>query len=189
MASKREIVGIETMIGAYGCELIDTTTEFVPPKGLAIGSIIPTEETVIDSVHQLVRQGGFSTRIVAFTAQIDYTGTVASAVRFTAAGHGLLTGDKVTIDSAIAFFAYNGTFEIVVIDHDSFYIIHDNAFMGDYGADVCTAMVSHTTAEVTTKNWLDSSLPQGTQIFPNWNNPFTSVTLTSGAVMVYFVKI
>jgi len=188
MASKREIVGIETMIGAYGCELIDTTTEFVPPKGLAIGSIIPTEETTIDFVYQLVRGGGLRTRIISFTAQADYP-AVASAVAFIAADHGLLTGDKVIIDSAIAFFDYNGTYEIVVVDHDTFYIIAPHGFMGDYGADVCTAMVSHTTEELIGKNWLGASLPQGTQIFPNWNNPITNIVLDSGAVMVYFVKI
>jgi hypothetical protein len=189
MASLREIMAAEISVGAYGSELIDTTTEYIPPKGLAIGSIIPTSDTVINNVFQLIRYGAQRTRTIAFTAQGDYTGTVANAVLFTAADHGLVTGTKVTINSAIAFFAYNGTFEIVVVSHDTFYIIHDNAFMGDYGADVLTCMVSVATEELTTKNWLDSTLPQGTLVFPNWNQPFTGVILTSGACMVYFVKI
>ena len=101
----------------------------------------------------------------------------------------MVTGTMVTINSAIAFFAYNGTFEIVVVSHDTFYIIHDNAFMGDYGADVLTCMVSVATEELTTKNWLDVSLPQGTIVVPNFNQPFAGVILTSGAVMVYLIKI
>jgi hypothetical protein len=189
MASEREIRALETTIAAYGTELVDTTAEYVPPKGLAISSIIPTADTVINNVFQLIRYGAQRTRTVAFTAQADYTGTVADAVLFTAADHGLVTGTMVTINSAIAFFAYNGTFEIVVVSHDTFYIVHDNAFMGDYGADVLTCMVSVATEELTAKNWLDTTLPQGTLIFPNWNQPFTGVILTSGACMVYLIKI
>ena len=189
-AGQREISALEILVGAYGSDLIDSKiTEYVPPKGLTISSIIPTEETIINNVFQLIRYGAQRTRTIAFTAQTDYTGTVANAVLFTAADHGMVNGTIVTINSAILNFDYNGVFEIVVVSHDSFYIINENAFMGDYGADVLTCMVSVETEELTTKNFLDTALPKGTIIVPNWNQPFTGVILTSGAVMVYLIKI
>lgn len=188
MASMREIVGLETMIGAYGCELIDDTTQYFPPEGLAIGSIIPTEEAIIDTCDELVRLGGLIRRYGAITAQANYNPPVTDAVSVTSTGHGLITGQKVTI-SIDSDPEYDGVKDIVVIDADTFYFVHPHAFMGDYGAGHWEAYVNVRAQEVTGKNWLDTALPQGTQIFPNWNNPFTSVTLTSGAVMVYFVKI
>ena len=190
MAGLRSIAALEISIGAYGSELIDTTNEFVPTVGLAIGSLIPMTECTINTAFQIVRKGVFETRTGVITAEGDYTGTVADAVSVTCANHGLVTGQKVTITIA-GDDEYDGEKEIVVIDHNTFYFVHPHAFMGDYGAGVWTAYTSISTEEITNamKNWLDTALAVGTLLFPDWNKPFYSITLTSGSCMVYFVKI
>jgi hypothetical protein len=188
MASLREIMAAEISVGAYGAELIDTTVEFIPPQGLAIGSLIPMTECTINTAFQIVRYGAFRTRTGAITAEGDYTGTVADAVSVTSADHGLVTGQKVTI-TITGDDEYNGEKEIVVINHNTFYFVHPHAFMGDYGVGTWTSYTSIATEEITAKNWLDTALAVGTLLFPNWNQPFYSITLTSGSCMVYFVKI
>jgi hypothetical protein len=55
----------------------------------------------------------------SFTAVADYSGTVAGTVLITDVGHGLSTGDILTIHNTTN---YNGVFEITVVDPDSYYI-------------------------------------------------------------------
>ena len=86
MASEREIRALETMIGAYGCELISTTVEYIPPEGLAISSIIPTEACTIGAAFQLVRFGAFRTLRGAITVFANGGGGL---VTVTCNDHGL----------------------------------------------------------------------------------------------------
>lgn len=73
----------------------------------------------------------------AITAYADYSGTVAGTVKATCVGHGLTTGDFITIRGTTN---YNGVFEITTIDSDEFYftdtwVADDGASdfeMGDY---------------------------------------------------------
>jgi hypothetical protein len=188
MASLREIMAAEISIGAYGCELISSVTEYIPPKGLAISSIIPTSACTINTAFQLVRFGGFRTIRGAITAFANGGGGL---VTVTDNDHGLVTGETVTI---IGTTSYNGTFEVTVLTHNTFSITATWVANDATGTWTCYTSVS--TEEVTAKNWLDTSLPQGTLLFPNWNNPFTSITLANegqtqspGSVMVYFIKI
>lgn len=63
--------------------------------------------------------------ISAFT---DYKGTIGGAVLVTSGSHGLLTGDEVVITSTTN---YNGTYQIVRIDGNTFYIFPQNGFVAD----------------------------------------------------------
>lgn len=56
----------------------------------------------------------------AITVYADYSGTVEGAVLITSEGHGLETGDIITIRGTTS---YNGVFQVTVISVDTFYII------------------------------------------------------------------
>lgn len=65
----------------------------------------------------------------AITAYADYGGTVAGTVKATDAGHGLSTGDIISIRGTTN---YNGIFQITVIDSDNFYFT--DTWVADDGA-------------------------------------------------------
>ncbi len=54
-----------------------------------------------------------------FSANADYSGTVAGTVKHTDVAHGLVTGESVIITGTTN---YNGTFSITRIDADNFYV-------------------------------------------------------------------
>jgi|LGOV01.1.fsa_nt_gb hypothetical protein len=63
------------------------------------------------------------------TAFADHSGTVAGAVLVTSAGHGLSTGDIITIRGTTN---YNGIFQVTYVGTSSFYII--DTWVSDDGA-------------------------------------------------------
>lgn len=65
----------------------------------------------------------------AVTAYADYSGTVAGTVLATSAGHGLATGDIVSIRGTTN---YNGVFQVTVVSVDTFYFT--DTWVDDNGA-------------------------------------------------------
>ncbi len=57
MASNAEILSLQLIAGAWGCDLVETTAVYVPPPGYAIKGIIAQEETVIDYAFQWEGKG------------------------------------------------------------------------------------------------------------------------------------
>lgn len=57
MASFAEILAQQAIAGSWGCELINDTAEYVPPKGYAIKSILVQEESVINYAYQWSERG------------------------------------------------------------------------------------------------------------------------------------
>jgi len=64
----------------------------------------------------------------SITAFADYRATIGGAVLVTDATHGLATGDIVTIAGTTS---YNGTYDIVKVDANSFYIFPQNGWVAD----------------------------------------------------------
>lgn len=64
----------------------------------------------------------------SFSAFADYSATIGGAVLCTDASHGLLTGDEVTIAGTTN---YNGTYQIVRVDGNTFYVFPQNGWKGD----------------------------------------------------------
>lgn len=94
------------------------------------------------------------------TAYADYSGTVAGAVLVTDAGHGLSTGDIITIRGTTN---YNGIFSVTVVSVDTFYIIDtwvadDGASDWDQGASL-TAQPG--ASGVYTSTWQMTAAPAG----------------------------
>lgn len=57
MASFAEILAQQAIAGSWGCELINDTAEYVPPKGYAIKGLIAQEDSVINYAYQWSRRG------------------------------------------------------------------------------------------------------------------------------------
>jgi hypothetical protein len=57
MASFAEILAQQAIAGSWGCDLVDTTAEFVPPRGYAIKSILAQEDSVINYAYQWSERG------------------------------------------------------------------------------------------------------------------------------------
>ena len=96
----------------------------------------------------------------AITAYADYSGTVAGTVLVTDVGHGLATGDIITIRGSTN---YNGIFAVTVVSVDTFYITDtwvadDGASDWDQGASL-TAQPG--AAGIYTSTWQMTTAPAG----------------------------
>ena len=68
------------------------------------------------------------------TAYADYSGTVANAILVTSAGHGLATGDFITIRGTTAPNDYNGVREITWVSNNTFYFVEALLWNANAGA-------------------------------------------------------
>lgn len=96
----------------------------------------------------------------AITAYADYSGTVAGTVLVSDAGHGLSTGDIITIRGSTN---YNGIFAVTVVSVDTFYItntwvVDDGASDWDQGASLSAQAGSN---GVYTSTWQMTTAPAG----------------------------
>lgn len=96
----------------------------------------------------------------AIAAYTDYSGTVAGAVLVGDIGHGLTTGDIITIRGSTN---YNGIFAITVVDSASFYIM--DTWVADDGAsdwDQGASLTAQAGADgVYTSTWQMTTAPAG----------------------------
>jgi len=79
----------------------------------------------IDATGALHVDGPSTSSITAFS---DYRNVIGGAVLVTSAAHKIATGDEVVITATTN---YNGTYQIVKIDADTFYIFPQNGWKGD----------------------------------------------------------
>jgi len=105
------------------------------------GQVVATIETA-NTPHACI---AFSTGVVAnwsfiagitgaITLYADYSGTVANAILATCVGHGLTTGNWITIRGTAGPNDYNGVRQITKVNNDTFYFVENGLWNADAGA-------------------------------------------------------
>jgi hypothetical protein len=120
LSSAAIVEAIITVVNSSGTSTdLDVTTNISgasPITGnVALGDHVGTYPDGLYSLVYKLKAGTF-----AITAFADYSATVVSTVKVTAAAHGLETGEYVIITGTTN---YNGTFQITKIDASNFYIL------------------------------------------------------------------
>jgi hypothetical protein len=117
-----ELVSEESQVSygtMYMYESNDTITIAVASKY----HMMSNADWVTGSVEGWSFQDGTTGAIASFA---DYSGTVADTISATDVGHGLVTGDDISIVGTTGGRLYDGVYTITRIDDDSFYFTNTN---------------------------------------------------------------
>ena len=77
-----------------------------------------TQKEIVRQTLCLKGRASVTTKVGVIASVADYSGTVAGTVLITDVGHGLSTGDNITI---LGTTSYNGQYSITKVDADTFY--------------------------------------------------------------------